>query len=190
MTSISGGTARTPEVVPVFAVLAFEPVPALVSETAPLVLLRGGWKYAVAKVLKLKAGASTSCYVITAHDRDEAIELFREKQIAPAAWLAWRAAKCFRNSQRPPTMRALIGLEWLSEGRRRAWFRKDTAGLFGGHVRVVGDPPPRGADPVQVEAYQARARTEKERLEAAWAKKSAMGGLFPNTDIIEYLGAL
>jgi hypothetical protein len=147
------------------------------------VLLRGAWKEVVTRVLRLKPRKGDRAVFVASKDEVEtALGLFREKAIAPAAWFAWYGLRSLGGTQ-TPTLGRLMGLPWLGQGSKRGWFRKDTAGLFGGRSVVVGRPPLPGVSVTQAQAYIDRATTEKARLEAAWVKRAEFGAIFANADL-------
>lgn len=170
-------------------VCAVTPKPLLVGEvTSPTILLAGAWTFTMRKVLKLKVTSAHSrlAYAVSKAALNATLSALAEKEIPPAAWVAWVATKRAPFASAPVPMATILGAEWIKEGRFRGWFRKETLGLFGGKLVVLGDPPPQGSDPFAVDAYQGWARVEKARREAAWHEASLRGSLFPNVDM-DYL---
>ena len=167
-------------------VFAYTPPCALVTEVPnAAALVRGAWTEVVRKVLGLKVtkDGAKGAFFIKAGEMQAAVEVFGEKQIAPAAWLAWRAAKLFGRADKPPGLSILLGIAWLREPRKRGWFRTETTGLFGLRATLIGTPPDAQADAMAWQAYYDAALVEKDRTEAAWKKRVAFGGLFPTTDV-------
>lgn len=180
---VSGGTAVDPLSQPPSAVIAYEPMPALIQDVdAPVRLVRGAWAFVVRKMLGVPASkVDRAVFAVKKELLEQAVELLREKSIAPAAWLAWRAKRGgFKGAIASPGMGALLGLEWLKTPGKRGWFRSETNGLFGGRAVVVGDPPRAGATDIEVQAYLQRSEAQKAKMDTAWRIKVMHGGLFIN----------
>lgn len=181
------GRALGPAMLPLaVTVLAFEPMPALVDEVpTPTMLISGAWSWVMRRVLgsKVSAVKAKLAYAVNRQVLAESIEIMREKQIAPAAWLAWYAGKRCSAATAPLPMASILGADWLKEGRKRAWFRTETTGLFGGRAVIVGDPPGATATQFARDAYAAWALTEKDRMQRSWTLSSTHGALFPNADL-------
>lgn len=112
-----------------------EPPPALVTGLYPEKLLRGAWLWVGRKVLGFKlSNDDKGQFALRRQDALDALAIFKEKNIAPAAWLAWRAKVFVHEPTHMPGLGWMIGVSLLSEPARRGWFRHSTAGVFGGRV--------------------------------------------------------
>jgi|GEM_PF-3742269 len=181
------GRAFKPAVwIPNIPVVAYEPRPPRVEEVvSPTILMAGAWTFTMRKVLKLKVTAAQSrlAYAVNKDVLLNAIDILRDKEIPPAAWLAWSAMKRTSRATTPLAMAVILSADRLKEGRFRGWFRKETRGLFGGRAVIVGDPPGQDESEFAIAAYTAWATVEKARLEASWQAASIRGTLFPNADM-------
>lgn len=201
-----GGRARFGRTFPSLPTTVFvEPAPALVTSVQhPDKLLRGAWLWAVRKVLKLKVSDDDKGqFAVRRDDREKALSIFAEKNIAPAVWIAWRARVFVHNPSHPPSLGWLLGTSLLAEPARRGWFRNSTAGMFGGRSAPTKTQAfvlerwalaralwTRGADedeaferaglaPAQFDLLAVTIRNEEERARARCAVRAAGGDPMP-----------
>lgn len=183
---VSGGRATRPATISqVQGVYAFTPVPLMVRDVSDIrTHLGGAWTYAHRKGagMKIRKADERLRFIVKRETIEEACAIWEEKEIAPAAWVAWRL--CIGVFTRPRTLEQLIDLPWLRQGAKRGWFRQTTRGMFGGRAILVGDPE--GLVPGSLEAmtYAAWAADAAKALDGKMQTAAQFGELFPNVESI------